>query len=155
MLGSDQLESSSAEKDFRILVDNKLTMSQKCTLTAKKVSSILGCVSWSVARRSREVVLPLCSALCGLQVLWGGGSEHPPDEAQTKELGVVMKSPQPVPCGPQEVSSMGSLPEDWLDGMEDVFLAELFVLVFGWALETFQFDTLNKTKVNVLKQLLF
>lgn len=57
-----------------------------------------------------------------------------------------MKSLQPVPCGPQEVSSIGALSEDWLDGMEDVFPAELSVLLFGGALETFQFDTLNKTK---------
>ncbi|KAK4827705.1 LOW QUALITY PROTEIN: hypothetical protein QYF61_020983 [Mycteria americana] len=45
------------------MVDNKLPMSQQCTLMAKKANSILGCISRSVASRSREVILPLCSTL--------------------------------------------------------------------------------------------
>ncbi|GAB0183700.1 mitochondrial enolase superfamily member 1 [Grus japonensis] len=61
-LGTDWLESSSTEKDLGVLVDNKLTMSQQCTLTAKKTNSIVGCMRVSVASRSREVI-PLCSAL--------------------------------------------------------------------------------------------
>lgn len=69
--------------------------------------------------------LPLSPSFsqCWLEALWGGSSEHPPDGAQAKEPGVEMKSPQPVPCGPQEVSTIGSLPEDRLNGMEDIFPA--------------------------------
>ncbi|KAJ7411403.1 hypothetical protein BTVI_49502 [Pitangus sulphuratus] len=58
-LGNDLLGSRSAEKD---LVDNKLSMSQQCVFAAN-ASGILGCIRKSTASRSREVVLPLYSAL--------------------------------------------------------------------------------------------
>ncbi|GAB0208737.1 hypothetical protein GRJ2_003339400 [Grus japonensis] len=61
-LGVDLLGSSSAEKDLGALVD-KLSMSQQCALVPKKATGILGCIQKSVASRSREVILPLYSAL--------------------------------------------------------------------------------------------
>jgi len=62
-LGADLLESISAERDLGVLMDDKLTMSQQRALAAKKASEILGCIKKSVASRSREVLLPLYSAL--------------------------------------------------------------------------------------------
>lgn len=58
-----QLESSSAEKEFGITVENKLSVNQHCILMAKKTNSILGCISRSVASWSVEAILSLYSAL--------------------------------------------------------------------------------------------
>jgi len=62
-LGVDLLESSSAERDLGVLVDDRLTMSQQCALAAKKAHGILECTRRNVASRSREVLLPLYTAL--------------------------------------------------------------------------------------------
>ena len=57
--GAGWLGSSSAEKDMRVTVHNKLTMSQQCALVAKKANSILGCIGRCVVSRARKVILPL------------------------------------------------------------------------------------------------
>ncbi|PKU36722.1 rna-directed dna polymerase from mobile element jockey-like [Limosa lapponica baueri] len=66
-LGVDLLESTSEEKD---MVDSKLCMRQQCALVAKRANGILGCIGKGVASRSREVVLPLYSALCYQQLCY-------------------------------------------------------------------------------------
>jgi len=62
-LGTNNLQSSFAEKALGVLVDNMLNMNQQRIFTGKEANTVLGIIRKSVASRLRKVVLPLNSVL--------------------------------------------------------------------------------------------
>ena len=65
-LGDVRMEHSPANKGLGVLMHGKLDMSQQRTLAVQKANTVLGCLKRSVAKRVREVLLPLCSVLVRL-----------------------------------------------------------------------------------------
>ena len=59
----ESLKNCPAEKDLEVLVNSRQSMSKWCGQVIEKDSCVLACIRNSVARWTREVTVPLCSAL--------------------------------------------------------------------------------------------
>ncbi|KAK4825070.1 LOW QUALITY PROTEIN: hypothetical protein QYF61_023074, partial [Mycteria americana] len=88
------MESSPAEKDLGVLVDEELDMSRRCALAAQKANRVLGCITRSVASRAREGILPLDSALT------------PPAVLRPARGSSAQERHGPAGAGPEEATKM-------------------------------------------------
>lgn len=70
-LGADWADKQLCREDLGLLLE-KLTISQQYVLVVKQANSRLSCVRKSVTSRSKEVILPICSAL--VRCIWGAVS---------------------------------------------------------------------------------
>ncbi|KAJ7427720.1 hypothetical protein WISP_04489 [Willisornis vidua] len=58
-----QIESSPAEMDMGVLVNERLDMCHQCALAAQRAKFVLDCIRNSIGSRLREEILPLYSTL--------------------------------------------------------------------------------------------
>ena len=63
IVGAFWLEISFTKKGLGVLLDGKLTMSLQCAFMKRRANGILGYIRRNVARRLKEVVLPISTVL--------------------------------------------------------------------------------------------
>jgi len=117
-LGDDVIESSPAEKDWRVLINEKLDVNHQCALAAQKANLILGCIKSSVASSLRKVIPPLYSTLVRPHLesciqLWS-----PQHKKDMELLEWVQRRATKMMRGLEHISYKDRLRELWLFSLE-------------------------------------
>jgi len=64
----ERLEGSPMERLLGVCIDGRLNISEQCALAARRANLVLGCIKNSIASWSREVIVPLYTALVPLHL---------------------------------------------------------------------------------------
>jgi len=140
-------------------MDEKLDMTWQHVLTAHKANHILGCIKSSVASRSREVILPLCSTLVRPHLesciqLWS-----PQHRKDMELLEQVQRRATKTIRGMEHLSSVERLRELGLFSLEKRRLREDLIAAFQYLKGTckkdreifFTWACCDRTRGNVFK----
>uniref|UniRef100_K7EX00 Reverse transcriptase domain-containing protein n=1 Tax=Pelodiscus sinensis TaxID=13735 RepID=K7EX00_PELSI len=131
-MGSDCLGRSMAERDLGVIVDHKLNMRQKCDAVAKKANMILGCINRCFESKTREVILPLYSALVRPQLEYCVQFWAPHFKKDAEKLERVQRRATRMIKGLENMTHEGRLKELDLFSLEKRRLTGDMIAVFRY-----------------------